>query len=84
MSGREEDCAELIDLDEEEFRAVHFGRRAANRGQLETRYITVWELNQVVYSLRREKTAWHVTPELDREKVRTIFEGFVEAERVVP
>jgi hypothetical protein len=65
-------------------RAVHFGGRAESRRELETGYMTVWELNQVVYSLRREKTAWHVTPELDIEKVRSAFEGYVEAERLVP
>lgn len=64
-------------------RAVHYGSRAESRGELGTRYMTIWELNQVVYSLKRGKTVWHVTPDLDIEKVRAVFRGYTEPEKIV-
>ncbi len=62
---------------------VQFGKLASGRSELGTPYMTLWEINQILFSENVDKTWWHVAPEQDTDDVRSALEGIVKPERVI-
>lgn len=54
--------------------ALRTGKRSRDRDELETRFMTIWEMNQVIYSSSLARTIWHVNGELDNVDVNSLFE----------
>lgn len=46
-------------------KALDIGRKAGSRRELNTRFMTLWELNQIWFSANRKKTIWHVPADGD-------------------
>jgi len=53
--------------------AVVFNRAAEDRSDLQNAYMTIWEMNRVLYSSSLEKTLWHVNGEYSRKEIDDIM-----------
>ena len=82
------DTAEAIEfslegVSEEDIRlAVRTGRRVRDRRELGTRFMTVWEINQVLYSDAQARTTWHLRDALTAA-ARAPLHGVVDPKRMV-
>jgi hypothetical protein len=67
---------------------MRHGRLAEDRRELGTPYMTLWEINRILFSDNVEKTWWHVVPLRSAgaggiDDVRTQLTGFVDPARIV-
>lgn len=58
--------------------AVGFNRAAEDRADLQNAYMTIWEMNRVLYSGNLGKTLWHVNGEYSGKEVDDIMGLFRE------
>lgn len=63
-------------------KCVDFGRCAMSRNELNTPYMTLWEINQILFSSYVQKTIWHIRGDMDKNELLTCLHGLVQEKNI--
>ena len=63
--------------------SVSIGKRVSNRRELGKNFMTLWEINQILFSDYKNKTVWHIRGVLTKKQVVKVLAPIVNPENIV-
>lgn len=62
--------------------AINFEKAANSLNELRTKYMTIWEINQILYSKNLTKTIWNFTFKQNEDIIKNILGRLVDEEKI--